>query len=62
MAEMVRKENLEHQVLLAALVPMVLTDSLAKREKRAKLAPREPLDHKVGYADIAILPTSSMLL
>eukprot|EP00731_Ephydatia_muelleri_P013224 Em0007g534a len=44
MAKMVRKENREHPVLLAALVPMVLMESLARKERRVYLVPREPLE------------------
>ncbi|KAL5509223.1 hypothetical protein EMCRGX_G004554 [Ephydatia muelleri] len=39
MAKMVRKENLEHQVLLAALVPMEI---LARKERRVYLSPESP--------------------
>ena len=49
MARMVRKGNLGHRVILASLVPMVLTDSLARRETRVYLAPLDPRDHKARF-------------
>ena len=48
MVRMVRKVNLEHLVLLASLVPMVLTESLARRETPVHLATLDPRDHKVN--------------